>query len=67
MLVHTITKYYYSRPSRYQDMQGDAKLHHALRMGCLRDVWGYYDISRISSTRLIKETTAGFRLTLKSR
>ena len=28
MLVHTITEFYYSNPSCYRKMQGDAKLHH---------------------------------------
>ena len=35
ILVHTITKFYYSSPSCCREMQGDAKLHHPLPgMGC---------------------------------
>ena len=29
ILVHTITKFYYSNPSCCREMQGDVKLHHS--------------------------------------
>ena len=35
ILVHTFTKFYCSNPSCCQEIQGDAKLHHHPRMGCL--------------------------------
>ena len=37
ILVHTITKFYYSSPSYCREMQGDAKLHTPPRNVMFRD------------------------------
>ena len=42
ILVHTMTKLYYSSPGCCREMQGDAKLHKPSRNGMFRDPpeWG---------------------------